>query len=520
MKNQGQQRSRIVVGHRKVHSFTMPKTNRGALVRAERQWGLRKQTGHSMWYITTLLLIVGLGLVGCSTTTLPPQTPTFESVQDGNTAKTYAFINGQWFDGQGFTQDTWYAVRGTFTRFQPKLVEQTIDLKGGFVVPPFGEAHTHNVEGAWDIDQVINHYVRDGIFYVKNPNDISELVEQIRSKLNTPKTIDVVFAHAGLTGPNGHPIDLYENMLRTHRYEPVIGKRKKGWFNGRAYFPISSLKNFEEQWPTIMATKPDFLKLYLADSEHFRNEPHSVTHGFRKGLDPQLIAPIVTHAHQQGLRVSAHIETAADFRTAVQGQVDEIAHLPGWFLPSPAQRPTVLLTQEDAQLAATHRTVIITTTVAEHFHPPGHHQSDSEAYPHSPATKGDHNRQSTENILKVAREVQVENLRLLHQAGVTIAIGSDHAETALVEALHLHQMGIFDNLTLLKIWSETTPQTIFPSRKIGRLNEGYEASFLVLQGNPLEDFNQVQNIIFRFKQGSPLSWSETQDADAPDKHAH
>ncbi|MDR4459223.1 MAG: amidohydrolase family protein [Nitrospirales bacterium] len=497
----------------------MTNTDRVVIVQAESQWGPNKQAAHVWLYTVALLLIGGLGLVGCRMTSHPPPIQNLESLHDRKTAGTYAFINGQWFDGQSFSQDTWYAVQGSLTRFRPESVEQTIDLKGGFVVPPFGEAHTHNVEGAWNIDQVINHYVRDGIFYVKNPNDISEFVEQIRGKLNTPTTIDVVFAHAGLTGPNGHPIDLYENMLRTHRYEPVIGKREKGWFNGRAYFSISSLKNFEEQWPTIMATKPDFLKLYLADSEHFGTEPHSLTHGFRKGLDPQLIGPIVAHAHQQGLRVSAHIETAADFRTATQGQVDEIAHLPGWYLPSPAQRSAVLLTQEDAQLAAAHRTVVITTTAAEHFHPPGHHQSDSKAHPHSPANTNDHKGQSTENIREVAREIQIDNLRLLQQAGVTIAIGSDHAETALAEALHLHQMRIFDNLTLLKIWSETTPRTIFPSRKIGRLDEGYEASFLVLQGNPLEDFTQVRNIIFRLKQGSPLSWSENQNADATSQHA-
>ena len=59
----------------------------------------------------------------------------------------------------------------------------------------------------------------------------------------------------------------------------------------------------------------------------------------------------------------------------------------------------------------------------------------------------------------------MKNLKLLHQAGVKIAIGSDHAETALAEALHLYHLDVFDNLTLLKMWSEITPQTIFPSRK-------------------------------------------------------
>jgi hypothetical protein len=196
--------------------------------------------------------------------------------------------------------------------------------------------------------------------FVNNPNDIPEFVEKILHNLNRPESIDVVFAHAGLTGHNGHPIALYEEVLRLHRYEPVIGAREKSWFNGRASFPISTLKDLANQWPANMATQPDFVKVYLANSEHFGSNAPSTHNGLRKGLDPRLIGPIVTRAHQQGLRVSAHIETAADFRTAVQEGVDEIAHVPGWFLPTSSQRSAVLLMQEDAQLVAKHRVVTVT----------------------------------------------------------------------------------------------------------------------------------------------------------------
>jgi len=434
--------------------------------------------------------------------------------------QTYAFINGRWFTGQEFLSKPMYSVNGVFTHSQPDRIGKTIDLKNGFVIPPFGEAHTHNVEGEWNIDQVIEHYLRDGIFYVKNPNDIPEFVEKIRHKLNKPEAIDVVFAHAGLTGPHGHPIALYEEVLRLHRYEPVIGKREKSWFNGRAYFPISTLKDLEDHWPAIRATKPDFLKVYLAGSEHFRNTAQVNQHGFRKGLDPQLIGPIVAFAHQQGLRVSAHVETAADFRTALKGDVDEIAHVPGWFLPTPSQRSAVHLTQDDAQLAAKHQAVIVTTTVAGHFHTPGQHHPDPDRHLHPSASHGDHHPSSDEAIREEARKIQANNLTLLHQAGVKIAIGSDHAETALDEALHLHHLGVFDNLTLLKMWCETTPQTIFPFRKIGRFEEGYEASFLVLQQNPLEDFRHVRTIHFRFKQGFPLSVNHVSHADSNRKNSH
>jgi imidazolonepropionase-like amidohydrolase len=51
------------------------------------------------------------------------------------------------------------------------------------------------------------------------------------------------------------------------------------------------------------------------------------------------------------------------------------------------------------------------------------------------------------------------------------------------------------------MWTETTARAIFPQRRIGRLQEGYEATFLALEGNPLLDWQQVRRIRFRFKQG-------------------
>jgi imidazolonepropionase-like amidohydrolase len=51
---------------------------------------------------------------------------------------------------------------------------------------------------------------------------------------------------------------------------------------------------------------------------------------------------------------------------------------------------------------------------------------------------------------------------------------------------------------------ETTPQAIFPSRKIGRLDEGYEASLLVLRGDPLKDLERLGDVRLRIKQGRVL----------------
>ncbi|HEX5708528.1 MAG TPA: hypothetical protein VFX96_14590, partial [Pyrinomonadaceae bacterium] len=61
--------------------------------------------------------------------------------------------------------------------------------------------------------------------------------------------------------------------------------------------------------------------------------------------------------------------------------------------------------------------------------------------------------------------------------------------------------GVFDATTLLRIWTEQTPRTIFPARRVGFLREGYEASFVALDANPLADFAAVRKVALRFKQG-------------------
>jgi imidazolonepropionase-like amidohydrolase len=60
---------------------------------------------------------------------------------------------------------------------------------------------------------------------------------------------------------------------------------------------------------------------------------------------------------------------------------------------------------------------------------------------------------------------------------------------------------VFTYLELLKLWCETTPSLIFPKRKIGALRDGYEASVVVLEQDPLQDFASVQRVARRVKQG-------------------
>jgi imidazolonepropionase-like amidohydrolase len=70
---------------------------------------------------------------------------------------------------------------------------------------------------------------------------------------------------------------------------------------------------------------------------------------------------------------------------------------------------------------------------------------------------------------------------------------------------HLCGLGTFSDSELLAMWTGVTTRTIFPARKVGVLEDGYEASFLALEGDPLSDWSATGRITLRFKQGEVMA---------------
>ena len=469
--------------------------------------------------MSRILLCLVIVLAGCAGGTDLSSSSKASHRTGPSGSDSYAFTNGRWFDGQGFQAATWYSVQGRLTRTPPQGRVETVDLSGLFVVPPFGEAHNHNVEGPWNVQAVAERYLKDGVFYVKNPNNVRDFALQIRRAVNQPTSIDVTFAHAGLTGRGGHPVGLYEDVLRVSRYEPAIGPIERGWFEDRSYIVLDTEADLETKWPVITSGRPDFLKVYLVHSEDEDATGTSGQSPRRSGLHPRLVSLIVAKAHAEGLQVTAHVETAADFRRAVHAGVDELAHVPGWLIQGADDAERARLTEEDARLAAAHKVRVVTTSVAGQAMPSigGHHQHGSHAG-HGPGPEMKHNASPADAASHVLRD----NLHLLQRVGVALVIGSDHAETSLAEVMHLRTLHLFDDRTLLKMWCEATPAAIFTDRRIGKFAEGYEASFLALAGNPLEDFDQVRAIRLRVKQGVLLDDGLMKDAawSAASQRAH
>jgi imidazolonepropionase-like amidohydrolase len=380
-------------------------------------------------------------------------------------SKTYAFVNGNWFEGKEFRPDKFYAVHGVLTRTQPATAFETVDLQGGYAIPALADAHSHLPDQEANFDWGNGQALKAGVFYILNPNDIAEKSNPLRPRLQTPSSIDIVFAHAGFTSPGGHPTALYESLLARKIYS-----YQKSELEGRAFYSIDSRADIDSKWPIFLKSNPDFVKVYLLYSERYSSKNTQIK---SLGLRPEFAQEIVRRAHKAGLRAGAHIETAADFHEALAARVDFIMHLPGYYLANGSSYDDYVISTNDATVAARRGVYVVTTA------------SLLDA--------------KDERL----REIQLQNIRLLKTAGVKLLIGSDGppGSGAQDEADYLRKTGIFSNLKLLDMWCHVTPRAILPHRKIGELKEGYAADFLVLSGNPLENFAATKEMRLRVKQG-------------------
>lgn len=395
--------------------------------------------------------------------------------------------NGRWLSesGKGFREETVHCVGGLLTRRKPSVPTETLDLAGGFVVPPLGDAHCHHFDSARTITDLVKRYLTEGIFYAQNTGNsaANRREPSVALRLNRSDSVDMTWADASLTSTLGHPFFVYEalangiyNQSETGVTEKIRGLRKA---EGDAYIFADDVAMLAKVWPQYEKRRPDFLKVILSTSEHHKESFAKQVPGGH-GLDPTLLPDVVTRAHKTGLRVWLHVDTAFDFHIGVQSGIDGFAHLPGYGMGKDDAAP-YLLDERDVREAARRR-IFVNPTVAI-----------AKGYAPDAAS------------LERVRTMQCRNLALLKRHGVPLTIGMDsYGTTAWPEAEALLALGVFTLTDVLKTWWTTTPQAIFPGRKIGHLQEGYEASFLVLEKNPLLELANLKTIALRVKQGNLL----------------
>jgi len=407
-------------------------------------------------------------------------------------AQTVAFEGGLWFDGDRFEPvERVCVLEGVIERGCANAPDRVVDLNGAYVIAPFADAHTHHFDGPFGLPWQREMYLRAGVFYAMTLTAPGRGVEAIRGRLSGPGEVDVANSTAGVTGPESHPAEIYEGLAlgfrtyeeQTANAEVIHASRRQ---EGNAYFIVETEEDVHDMWPRLMAFEPDLVKVYLRHSEHY--DDNFGKWGPGGGIDPAL-APVITRmARDEGLRVAMAASSVNDFRTALDAGAHIITHVPCYQDTTTTGPESVyykldeehecVLAQEDAERAA--RQSMISTLITTEW------DEDTRAANY--------------------REWEQANIARLEAAGAPLALGSNAYGSIMIPGLLAGaEAGIMPPARLLNLATAETAQAIFPDRRVGCLQSGCEASFLVLDGDPLSDFTAITRIQMRIKDGLLLS---------------
>lgn len=361
---------------------------------------------------------------------------------------------GRWWDGERFVvRDRVYTVAGTLSATPAGAVVDTLDLSGRWILPAFADAHTHVLSDTAGFARRLRGLIEAGILFAENPNTPGSRIAPIRQRLATPGTLEMHFATGGLTSPGGHPVRIYEP-------NGASGARTRA---GDAYFEIADRAALERAWPQVLASKPDLVKVYLESAEFHAARAQDPAWFGKRGLDPSLLPDVVKRARAAGLGIAAHVTSAFDFRTAVAAGVTEIAHL-----------PLERITRADAEAAARAGVTVVTTVVSHRPLPAG---VDLDA-------------------------IHRDNLRVLRDAGVRLVLGTDHpARNVVDEVLELARIGAGTAPELIAMLTSATPRYLAPARRLALRPDGDEATFVVLEADPLADLANLRKVAWSMKRG-------------------
>lgn len=366
------------------------------------------------------------------------------------------------WDGAAFQIRSLSVRGGVFV--VPDMKLPSVNASPYYLIPPFTDAHTHTIdEPQGPDDKTHARNIAAGVFYALNPNNIRTPGPNAAP---TDTTVELQAAGGGITRVGGHPHPLY-SFLASRGY---LGALKEADIGGRAFHEVSTPEEARVAVRAVKANGASVVKLYL------------LAHGTANsdGLSEENFRAAADEARKVGLRPLVHIETASDFRLAVEARVAAVVHLPYKFSKTDPTGADLMITAEDARGAAAAKIVIVPTLTA------GFTDYDGAK-------------------LAVIQAVQRHNLVMLRDAGAQIAIGADNYRLGLHDELTLMRAtALFEGPALINMATTNGAKLAFAGRKLGTLDPGSEASFIAFFQSPMSDWAGVRTPVEGMRAGRVL----------------
>ena len=330
-----------------------------------------------------------------------------------------------------------------------------VDLSGRTVMPAIIDTHVHLRETRDELVEDLQRKAYYGVGVVLSlGRGSSDMAFQVRDEV-LPNAARYRTVGRGITAP-----------------EP-----------GRTEIPFWILTE-EEARAAVQELAPrnvDMVKIWVDD----RN-------GQFEKLTPELYGSVIDEAHQQGLRVTAHVYTLEDAKGLLRAGLDAFAHgirdmdVDDEVVELFAERPTVVLVPNLPNPGVATDLSWLSGTI-----PPDELQQMQERSVDRPAAQE-------------AFGIQARNLARLSAEGVTIGFGTDggagwspHAE---MEDMVRAGMTPADVI----VAATRNSADLLALDDLGTLEAGKSADFVVLEANPLDDITNTRRIVDVYLRGTAV----------------
>jgi len=347
-------------------------------------------------------------------------------------------------------------------------------------------------------------YLYSGITTVRSTGDLLEGALEVRKNSQSDDNTVAQFYTCGplFTASGGHPEELLEN------FPEFMRKMAKEQF-------MRQPKSAGEA-----RTQVDALKLAGVDCVKGVLEAGNESWGKFNRLDPQIYRAVMDEATKQGLPTATHTGSAADVKLAIDAGSNSIEHgstvdlIPDEAFAAMKARgifydPTLSVFEAYSDLAQG-KTQILDRPLLQQVGPLDLINNTKSVFSKPPKE------------LNVARanslfEIPVQNLLHAYQSGVTLITGSDAGNPMVIHGPTVqHEVELWVDAKIpkavaLQAATYNAAKALHQETRIGLIKEGMDATFLLLDGDPLQDITATEHINAVFLRGEHIDRSDLFD---------